>query len=281
MGNRPFDVAFIARANEPGGVLDDVWRMIAVSNLPQVAPPAVDLTSATPRVYITLGWDAELEHVIRAQQRHPAHPDSPTWIIWWCLDRTLLAADVNRREQLMFEADVLFDEVWVSDPATAALSGVGGYTRSVLLGGVDLLPGPKPEATWDVTLGPHVRSSPTSRRILRQANGRGLRCSENELMHTRVMLNDEHDGLAARRFALAASYGLAVVSRPIQIDSLAAGVDYVVSSDVVKLAQRVIAGDAGLPPIGLLVENLHEQLVEDHPFAVNIYAAVEGLRTGT
>lgn len=281
MGQPPFDIAFVRGSPDTSRVHPDFWRLVEVSGFAVIPIELLNLVDNTPRVYIIPEWTETVTLTIKKEQLRRGYPESPTWVVWWCLDQTLAAAGDSAREAILFDADTLFDDVWISDWPTFQLSGVDLSTRFVLLGGDDRLTvGEARRVSWDVAL-----YANTDADVKQRAKDQGLRLAETPtgdpetLARTKILLNLSSNGNTALSFAIAASHRMAVVSSPVRAEPLVAGVDYVEATDVVTLARRLIIGDAGLPSIDLLAENLHELLVEDQPFAKNVQDAVAELRS--
>jgi hypothetical protein len=224
------DGIVFARPDHKYASYDDFWRMVEAAGFPVV--PFREVDPAGGLTYIFTPWNGEVADLLPQMREKRKHGR----IIWWNLERDLADASEDERNQRLDKvippgpggsAAALVDDIWVSDRTYAALDQ---RFRHVVLGGhpgfADVRSVLFRQPRYTATLYAYVwgRRQMIVDDIVRHGTALGpnawtLEERAHMLSGSPIMVNT-HQYDAARtgapiRFAVAASYGMGLISEPI------------------------------------------------------------------
>ena len=261
---------------------DDFWRLVEVSGFPVISFGDVDLDDDI--AYIFTPWNGEAAEVLpRLRAELKIKPRGR--IIWWNLERDLADAPEDERNTRVEACGTLVDEIWVSDRHYATLHE---RFKHVVLGGHPGFADPRAilfrgPMQWSATLYAYVWGR---RQLIADAlvgNGHSLApdawTHENRahvLAHTEVMVNthqyDDAKIIAPIRFAVAASYGMPLISEPLEDSYPLIRDEHFAEAPTERLGPSV----RGLSDPAWWGANLYDLLVVEHRFDKGVRAAVSG-----
>jgi hypothetical protein len=262
---------------------DDFWRLVEVSGFPVISFGDVDLDDDI--TYIFTPWNGEAADVLpRMRAATDGRPRGR--IVWWNLERDLADASEDERATRVAACSLLVDDIWVSDRHYASLHK---DFKHVVLGGHPSFADPRTilfrgPMQWSATLYAYVWGR---RQLIADAllgNSHNLApdawAQENRahvLAHTEVMVNthqyDNAKIVAPIRFAVAASYGMPLISEPLE-DPYPLKVDeHYFEAPTERLGPSIRGLSGHHAWWGM---NLYDLLVVEHRFDKGVRAAVLG-----
>lgn len=261
---------------------EDFWRLVEVSGFPVIPFADVDLTKDVD--YIFTPWNGQVAEAL-PQMWMKAEGKVRARIVWWNLERDLADASEEERKDRLDKTAVQVDMIWVSDRAYATLDD---RFRHVILGGhpgfADLRSVLFRAKEWQATLYAYVWGR--RQMIVDDLTRHGVTLApgawtqENRawvLGGTRLMVNthqyDAARTIAPIRFAVAASYGMGLISEPIDDPfPLVRGVHYV-ECPTENLGRLLVPG--GGDPANFTAPELFDLLVDKHRFDLEVRRALE------
>lgn len=272
---------------------EDFWRLVEVSGFPVIPFAEVDLTEEAN--YVFTPWNGEVAELL-PQMRTKAVGDARGRVIWWNLERDLADAPEDERRARLDKvvpppgdgAQFLVDDIWVSDRTYAALDA---RFRHVILGGhpsfADLRAVLFRQPAWFATLYAYVWGR--RQLIVDDITRHGISLSPNAwtpedrarvLSGSRIMVNthqyDAARTIAPIRFAVAASYGMGLISEPIDDPFPLIPSTHHVECPTEALG-RYLADFTGAATITATAPALFDLLVDQHRFDREVKRALEVL----
>lgn len=273
---------------------DDFWALVTAAQFPVVRLPEVDLSTET--TYVFTPWNGEVADLL-PQMHEKNGGKRRARVIWWNLERDLAdASDEDRVARLdkiirpAGDADhaPLVDEIWVSDRAYAALDD---RFRHVILGGhpgfADLRSVLFRRPQWLATLYAYVWGR--RQMIVDDLTRHGISLSPNAwtfedraavLSGSRLMVNthqyDAARTIAPIRFAVAASYGMGLVSEPIDDPFPLIRNEHYAECATEDLGRYLADFSGGAPAALATAPALYDLLVDEYRFDREVRQAVGG-----
>lgn len=255
----------------------DFWRLVSAAGYPVCYVDEIDLRCDA--VFVTTPWNGETLPAVRAA-RARAGAARQGQVVWWNLER-----DAPAGQGVLMPDPHDFDEVWLADG-----HGVGfPRERHVVLGGHPDLGTPSKAKAWDVCFlaylwGRRAEVADALRAlgvsVAPEAYGRAAQ--DRHVAASRLMVNLlQHATVrvaAPLRFAVAASYGLPILSEDVLDPSpLVPGRDFfmVPIGEIPAMVQRMLADDDLLIK---LATSLRMRLTYEHRFDIAVDRAAMALR---
>lgn len=268
---------FFARTRHEYDSYTDFWRLVEAARYPTCFVDEIDLN--LPVTYITTPWNGETPAAIRKARSISAPVGK---VIWWMLERD--AIDAGNLDA--YQADLaLFDALWVSDRSCVNLHA---KFEHVILGGHAAFGDPCVAKHYEVCVLAYLWGR--RQRVVDELAQRGLKIApeafgryqqDRFVATSQLMLNmhqyDTAKIIAPIRFAVAASYGLPLITEDVR-DSfpLVEGRDFV-SAPIEDLPDLVVAVLADHDRLRRLAVSLRSRLVLQYPFDQQVNRAVDQL----
>lgn len=209
---------------------DDFWKLVEAARFPVVPFADIDLTRSV--TYVFTPWNGQVTDLL-PQMRATAGKKLRARVVWWNLERDLADAPTEERTARLDKVvppdrgAALVDDIWVSDRAYALLDP---RFRHVVLGShpgyADLRSVLFRQPQWTATLYAYIWGR--RQMIVDDLTRHGVNLSPNAwtdadramvLSGSRLMVNthqyDAARTIAPIRFAVAAAYGMGLLSEPI------------------------------------------------------------------
>lgn len=272
---------------------DDFWRLVEVSGFRVI--PFGDVDLAEPATYVFTPWNGQVTEAL-PQMRANAADKVRSRVIWWNLERDLADATAEDRQARLDKiipppgaerkSPLLVDDIWVSD---RTYQGLDDRFRHVILGGhpsfADLRSVLFRRPEWLATMYAYIWGR--RQMIVDDLTRNGVTLSPNAwtfeerarvLSGSRLMINthqyDAARTIAPIRFAVAASYGMGLVSEPIDDPfPLVRGVHFVECPT--EALGRYLSDFTGSAAAIATAPDLFDLLVEQHRFDREVRQACE------
>lgn len=281
-----------ARPDHNYASYEDFWQLVEAARFPVIKFTEVDLARAND--YIFTPWNGQVAELL-PQMRAKAKGKAKARVVWWNLERDLADAPEDERNARLDKvippggsAAALVDDIWVSDRTYAALDA---RFRHVIMGGhpgfADLRSVLFRQPEWLATLYAYVWGR--RQMIVDDIVRHGVTLGPNAwtpgdrarvLSGSRIMVNthqyDAARTIAPIRFAVAASYGMGLVSEPTDDPfPLVSGTHYVECPT--EALGRYLADFTGAAAATATAPALFDLLVDQHRFDREVRQACEVL----
>ncbi len=256
----------------------DFWRLVDASGFRTCFVD--EIVYSEPVVYITTPWNGETTEAL-TRPRFNNYEANKAKIVWWLLERDVCDGTRNITDEFGF-----VNQIWVGDRSTAKKDP--RLTHVVLGGHPDIATAIKKDKEYDVTALAYLwgRRQDIANALVKQnvsvaPDAYGKHAQDDILPKSKLMLSmhqyDIAKIIAPLRFAVAASYGLPLLSETVTDSYPLIEGQHFVTADYVDLVNKAVKLLKDENALATLANNLKQLLTENFRFDKCVNTAVNNL----